>query len=271
MKIVTGMHRSGTSFISQALHEIGANFGDTSLLFPADKWNAKGYFENINFIDINNKLILGLKADIDDWLKMPEDGLQRKSSLFRTRKWKYFLFPSIDSINRNEIILRNRISTLAKSYSGVFVKDPRFCLTLRAWSRNTDINEIVFIYRSRSEVAKSIRRREGLPLWFGYRFWNYHIENFFSGLPEGTKLMIFKFDNFFNNNLRDAEFDRLIKSFSTSPTSNNAVDLSRVLDVRLRTQTSENKLPNSSMGIWNKLEHLHAENPRPFTWERSYW
>ena len=46
MRIVTGCSRSGTSFVSQLLHELGGDFGDAEGLIDGDEWNAAVVFGN---------------------------------------------------------------------------------------------------------------------------------------------------------------------------------------------------------------------------------
>ena len=100
MNIITGMHRSGTSFLAQALNELGADFGDPEKLFPADNWNRNGYFESIPVIDINNKIILGPSANIKHWLNAPENPFLRMINNIQTMKWKYLYFPSFAGMDK---------------------------------------------------------------------------------------------------------------------------------------------------------------------------
>ena len=46
MRIITCCSRSGSSFVCQLLHELGANFGEPDKLVKPDEWNKKGYFED---------------------------------------------------------------------------------------------------------------------------------------------------------------------------------------------------------------------------------
>ena len=54
MRIITCCSRSGSSFVCQLLHELGANFGEPDKLVKPDEWNKKGYFENRSINKINH-------------------------------------------------------------------------------------------------------------------------------------------------------------------------------------------------------------------------
>ena len=53
--IITGMHRSGTSFLASFLREAGVDIG--SDLFPADFYNPRGYFEDNEFLELDTEIL----------------------------------------------------------------------------------------------------------------------------------------------------------------------------------------------------------------------
>ena len=53
--IVLGMHRSGTSFISKALHDSGVDMGEGKLMGP-NEWNKLGHYENTQFVSMNSQI-----------------------------------------------------------------------------------------------------------------------------------------------------------------------------------------------------------------------
>ena len=59
MKIITGMHRTGTSVLARFICEMGGDFGNHETFFPANKWNPGGYFEQNTVIETNKKIIEG--------------------------------------------------------------------------------------------------------------------------------------------------------------------------------------------------------------------
>lgn len=59
MKIVVGMHRSGTSVLMNLLQRAGADLGDPAGFYPCDRWNPDGYFEQQEILTANRKLLHG--------------------------------------------------------------------------------------------------------------------------------------------------------------------------------------------------------------------
>src|SRR5689334_14926006 len=53
--IVTGMHRSGTSLTASLLSAAGVNMGGN--LLPADAHNPDGYFEDVEFLELNRTIL----------------------------------------------------------------------------------------------------------------------------------------------------------------------------------------------------------------------
>jgi len=54
--IVTGMHRSGTSFVASLLSAWNVRIGDR--LLPADRGNPHGYFEDAGFLDLDRRMLV---------------------------------------------------------------------------------------------------------------------------------------------------------------------------------------------------------------------
>jgi hypothetical protein len=261
MKIVTGMHRSGTSFLSQALHHLGADFGPPDLLFPADHWNQNGYFENIEVVSLNNKIILGNNANIEYWLDAPEHGFKRTINSLRSRKWKYFLFPSRKGIAKRGARHFSSLRAVHDQYRNQYVKDPRFCLTLAAWKAAGPVNDIIFSFRNPTAVADSIWRRERLPRSFGYRYWLYHIENFFVSLDEDTPISLVNFDAFFSAETQESAFQRLVHFVDAKDLDGRVRSLSSILDVKLRTAVPLSQdAPRKVQAVYNALLLLMQEH-----------
>src|SRR5207253_7463834 len=54
--IVTGMHRSGTSFVASLLAAWNVRMGER--LLPADRGNPTGYFEDVDFLELNARMLI---------------------------------------------------------------------------------------------------------------------------------------------------------------------------------------------------------------------
>ena len=262
MNIVTGMHRSGTSFVAQCLEYLGADFGDPERFFPADKWNQQGYLENIDILDVNNRSILGDKAKFDFWLQQPERRLERIINSVSSRKWKYFYFPNINGIHQRAKKYTSSIERLTEDYADKFVKDPRFCLTLKSWLEPGQIRQIVFCFRDPESVAGSIRRRESLPLAFGYRYWLYHVAGFMEQVPGDIPILLVDFDTFFDGETQNAAFTRLAHAMGND--TFDVQGLKNTLNIKLRTQHSKGKsMPVRVTRSYEALRELYQLSTEP--------
>ena len=57
--LVTGMHRGGTSLLANLLFELGVPMGDPEGFYAANQWNPRGYFEQADMLDYNNRVVTG--------------------------------------------------------------------------------------------------------------------------------------------------------------------------------------------------------------------
>jgi hypothetical protein len=180
MKLICGMHRSGTSLIAQIAYAAGVDFGDSETFWPADAWNPNGYFEQKDIITVNKRLING-----------------------RLGKAHYLHPPSEALISKRAERRNAELKLLALKYSNNVVKENRFCLTLDEWLKaGANITRILVVIRDPAGVARSLRKRNHLPATVSNRLWYEHLsrlensimhiprqylwfDDFVSG-PEGT-------------------------------------------------------------------------------------
>jgi len=69
MIVVLGMHRSGTSLVAEMVHRWGGATGGGDRLLAGDAWNARGYFEYVPLLELNDEL---LRAAGGSWRAPPE-------------------------------------------------------------------------------------------------------------------------------------------------------------------------------------------------------
>lgn len=72
--IIVGMHRSGTSLITQWLHRCGLSIGEE--LYPADMANKEGYFEDTDFLKAHQQLLKKRSHPSTGFIDQPLDSLQ---------------------------------------------------------------------------------------------------------------------------------------------------------------------------------------------------
>ena len=165
MKIITGMHRSGTSLVARLFYEIGADMGDPNSLYRPDKWNPDGYFEQPDFHSVNMPLING------PWWK-----------------FAYFKLPSNKTIMKRASKHEERIRLLGAKYKESVVKETRFCLTLPAWLKyGVNINKIMICLRDPIQVAMSIQKRNKTTIRHSLNLWHIHnvrLLEYAEGIPQ---------------------------------------------------------------------------------------
>jgi hypothetical protein len=153
--VVLGMHRSGTSSLTGALHFTGFDIGK-SIMPPADE-NPKGFFENTSLVDLNDKILEELYNLWSDTLFIPEGW--HGSGLFENYK--------------------QRLKDIfAEEYTGenpILIKDPRLCIVLPLYFDAFKQEGIDPVFLVCVEVANSLQRRNNMPqeksalLWMDYQ------------------------------------------------------------------------------------------------------
>jgi hypothetical protein len=151
--VVIGMHRSGTSAMTNAIRLLGCSIGDTEDFSSPRRWNPEGNWEHQRLIE-RNELILNLHGGT--WFAPP----RLSDSWMRRRK--------------AEAMLPCLRSEFAATYpdEGWVWKDPRACLTLPAWLRAWESAPVaVMAFRHPVAVAKSLAARNRFSLRHGLALW----------------------------------------------------------------------------------------------------
>ena len=134
---IAGMHRSGTSLVASLLQSSGVFIGDR--LMAGGTGNAKGHFEDWDFVDLHRDTLTAQGIDREGWttstgLSFDNEYLERAKALIAARH-RYLVWGW---------------------------KDPRTTLFLECWSRLIFEVKFVFVYRSPWDVVDSLFRRGDL-------------------------------------------------------------------------------------------------------------
>lgn len=133
--IILGMHRSGTSLVSNWLFNCGLFLGDE--LYRASEFNKNGYFEDVKFLNLHKKLLLENNIH--------SSGHEEIGNVILTEK---------------QI---KEISTLVKSKNKKLQwawKEPRTCLFLEYYKKILPNAVFLVVYRDCNEVVASLVKRE---------------------------------------------------------------------------------------------------------------
>ncbi|MEQ9299451.1 MAG: hypothetical protein RIF33_12840 [Cyclobacteriaceae bacterium] len=134
--IICGMHRSGTSLITQWLQACGLPIGDR--LLDGDQSNFDGHFEDLDFLNFNT-------------------GLLKKNGLsWQGYSHKFVLHYQPEHCETIKKIVERK----SRIYPQFGWKDPRNCLVLPLYASLTEEFDYFFIYRHYSEVTTSLLNRE---------------------------------------------------------------------------------------------------------------
>lgn len=154
--LITGMHRSGTSFLSRALNLSGVYLGETESLITHDlkphKSNKRGHWENQSFLTLGEKT---LALSGGTWNNIPKKIKINQKIITDIKK-------NVKQLEKNSLL-------------GFGYKDPRILLYLDAWRKYLPKNIVlVGIFRHPLIVAESLKNRSGfeyeksIDLWKQY-------------------------------------------------------------------------------------------------------
>jgi hypothetical protein len=140
--VVAGMHRSGTSFVASLLQAAGYGMGARQL--AADRTNRKGYFEDVDFLDLNRRMLRaavpGGDAGHHDWGWTESERLDAHAlEAFRSEA--------------NVLVEARRAQHAPWGW-----KDPRTSRLLEFWHARLREARYVLVYRFPWEVADSMQR-----------------------------------------------------------------------------------------------------------------
>ncbi|EED35294.1 glycosyl transferase, group 2 family [Luminiphilus syltensis NOR5-1B] len=155
--MIAGMHRSGTSALAGALNAAGVNFGDD--LIGAAKDNKKGFFEDRQLVEANDRLLASLMQRWDTAAPLDIETAIPATARYRA-----------DAVALLQQLIADR------PLSGI--KDPRVSILVPFWSEIFSALDVepywLLCIRSPHEVASSLYQRnrfsseKSVALWLKY-------------------------------------------------------------------------------------------------------
>lgn len=159
--IITGMHRSGTSLLAEALHSCGIILAE-KLIAPDPAVNPRGFWEDEQIVQINEEILATINSSWFDIKPLPSQWWQ------------------LDELSNLRKLARDHLVSSYGNKGPILIKDPRLSRLLPFWlplftQLNFDVNVIV-VTRHPSEVAKSIAARDSLPETYSLLLWLRYIQ-----------------------------------------------------------------------------------------------
>ncbi|MDX2469595.1 MAG: sulfotransferase, partial [SAR324 cluster bacterium] len=136
--IIVGLPRSGTSFLTGLVSKMGFDPGPDDSLRPANEYNPDGYFENLELMDIDHKLLKKFGGDVTNPQVLPKNWLDQCEE--EKKKIK-----EIVARNGVEIYKGNMLIVLADLYCELF-PDAKW----------------IFISREDDKVMQSMMKGDGV-------------------------------------------------------------------------------------------------------------
>ena len=261
MFIITGMHRSGTSFVCRLLGELNMDVGSSDHLLAADDWNEEGYFENKEIVALNNSLILGDWVPHSYWTERSGPRPFRHRLLVAVAKSQYLYLPRKKLIAARAQRRAQEIQWLAQRFSGMAVKDPRFSITLDHWRRLGGVERVLFVFRHPLEVADSLWRRDRLPVPIGLYLWKYHVKAFLEATKDAQVVYV-DYNAFFRSDEALNEM-RQLYHFAGRPFDDSEADalLRAIRDSSLKhSSASGGALPAGVGKLYDTLGRRHGRS-----------
>ncbi|WP_193603591.1 hypothetical protein [Pseudomonas fluorescens] len=175
--IVLGMHRSGTSAIAAGLEQLGLTMG--SSLYQGDEWNPKGYFEERQVVEFNNRLLTSLDRRWDSPLP-PE--------LVGGDRWQEYIDEAVELVQ----------GLFGEAPAWGF-KDPRMCQLAPFWGEvfvQLEVKpQLMMVVRDPAEVAHSLARRDGISVDRAAWLWMTHLLGALEYLDISEDMRFFAFDD----------------------------------------------------------------------------
>lgn len=237
MRIITGMHRSGTSLIARLFFEAGVNMGDPSTFYRPDKWNPDGYYEQPDIHAINMPLINGPL-----W------------------KFAYFWLPSTQMVMKRAVSRADQIRQTAQKYDACVVKETRFCLTMPAWiEHGANIERLLVCLREPMHVARSLQKRNYNWIGHGFYLWKVHIKR----LLENAGNIPMWFVNYHHVLDPTTQIVEITRAFHFMRYDFSEARIQELAQVCVKPSMNHNQetspiYPPDIRALWDDLLHRHA-------------
>lgn len=233
---ITGMHRSGTSMIARGLNICGIYLGEEKDIYPGNKDNPEGYWENSSFVNLNETILFSLKGGWD----IPPNFVSG---------WE-----NSEEIKPYYDIAKKTIKNVS-THTHWGWKDPRTSLLLPFWKKMLPDLKVIVCIRNPYEVAQSLARRGYSSTAFSINLWNTYYESLLASLSD-KDYIVTHYESFFYDG--STELRRLL-SYLSMPIDNSKIEIaSNTINAAIRHNLAtyielEKIVPIETVALYKKL------------------
>lgn len=196
--VVLGMHRSGTSAITRGLQAVGVGLGD-KLMPPLAGVNEKGFWEDLEIVDLNVEMLAALKSDWHFLAAITAADVE-------TLRYQGY-------VDRAAVLLSAKLSqTPAYGF-----KDPRTSKLLPFWVEVFKAMGIqpyyVLAIRNPLSIEKSLAKRDAFDPKKSYLLWIEHVVTSLA-YTEQQRLIVIDYDRLMRD--ADSQMERLSRFLGTT-------------------------------------------------------
>ena len=252
--VILGMHRSGTSLLTSLTDHLGFESGN-NLLGPGID-NPKGYWEDRDILEFNDRCLQNISTDWDD-----------PSTL--TPK-------ELNKIKKNLMQIGvNLLNEKLKKYPKYVFKNPRTLKLLPFWIdiiNKTNVKvKFILIIRNPLSVAESLHKRNNISFQQGFYLWLEYLINFCKSTKKNDETLIVNYDYLLNNPEHEL---KKISQFVNASINNENFNLikSKILDYDLRHSQFDfddlidfKECPDLIKDIYTVLLRLCEENKKIYS------
>ncbi|MCG2784202.1 MAG: sulfotransferase [Anaerolineae bacterium] len=240
--VVLGMHRSGTSVMSRALKVMGVDLGN-NLLSGMEGENEKGFWEDIDILNLNDEMLSSLSSTWYDLLPITVEDVEKL-------KERGFFYHAIN-------LLQNKM----KDVQIFGLKDPRFAKLLLFWKQvfielNVNVSYIITV-RNPLSVSQSLHKRNKIPHQKSLLMWLDHIVASLDQ-SQNEKRILVDYDLLMEN--PEKTIRHIADTFNLSVDSEQLYEFkNEFLDSRLRHTIFTTKDLVNNLSIQNVVSQIYLE------------
>lgn len=174
------MHRSGTSMVTRLLNLCGVYLGEETELDRKAPDNPEGYWENIKFLQVSDKIL----SLFDGAWDLPPEFPSNWTSSGKLKMPKYQAKELLESFEEEE---------------PWGWKDPRTSLTLPFWQALIPNLKILVVIRNPLDISRSLSQRGYSSVQFHARLINTYFENIIAHTEDHSQVLVTHYDVFFQD------------------------------------------------------------------------